>query len=60
MCSWQDGWHGIYLVFLFVRRVLGLVDLGPRPDDKDVARSPSCATSWRFGPVRLPAPLRTN
>src|SRR5712664_2570699 len=24
------------LVFLFVRRVLGLVNLGPKPDDKDV------------------------
>jgi hypothetical protein len=24
------------LAFLFVRRVLGLVNLGPKPDDKDV------------------------
>ena len=24
------------LVFLFLRRVLGLVGLGPKPDDKDV------------------------
>ena len=23
-------------MFLFVRRVLGLVNLGPKPDDKDV------------------------
>ena len=27
---------GSTLVFLLIRRVLGLVGLGPRPDDKDV------------------------
>ena len=32
----QDGWHDSTLVFLVVRRVLGLVGLGPKPDDKDV------------------------
>src|SRR5256884_3728360 len=35
MCSWQDGRHGLF-VFLLVRRFLGLVSLGPKPDDKDV------------------------
>src|SRR6266478_5127968 len=36
MCSWQDDGMASTPVFLFVRRVLGLVNLGPKPDDKDV------------------------
>jgi hypothetical protein len=32
----KDGGMTSTLVFLLVRRVLGLVSLGPKPDDKDV------------------------
>jgi hypothetical protein len=32
----EDGQHGRYPAFLLVRRILMLVGLGPKPDDKDV------------------------
>jgi hypothetical protein len=36
MCSWQDGQHGLYPRVPPRTTVLGLIGLGPKPDDKDV------------------------
>ena len=43
------------LVFLLVRRVLGLVGLGSKPDVKDVEIA-VLRTSWRCFAAKLPAP----
>jgi hypothetical protein len=48
------------LVFLLVRRVLGLVGLGPKPDAKDVEIAVLRHQLAVLHPPGCPAPLRTN
>ena len=49
------------LVFLLVRRVLGLMGLGPKPDAKDVEIAVlRHQLAGGAAPPGCPAPLRTN